>query len=65
MVYFYIIVIGLWENGLKHGEGTYQYQNKDVYSGQWMFNQKNGQGTYEYFTSKQKIMGTWKDNKIV
>jgi hypothetical protein len=50
---------------LKHGEGTYQYQNKDVYSGQWMFNQKNGQGTYEYFTSKQKIMGTWKDNKIV
>lgn len=50
---------------MKHGEGTYNYQNKDTYSGQWMFNKKNGQGSYEYFATKQKLLGTWKDNKIV
>lgn len=50
---------------MKHGEGTYHFQNKDVYSGQWMFNKKNGQGVYEYFATNQKLMGTWKDNKII
>lgn len=30
-----------------------------------MFNKKNGKGVYEYALNKQKIMGTWKDNKVV
>lgn len=46
MVWVVFIFLGQWENGMKHGEGTYSYQNKDTYSGQWMFNKKNGQGSY-------------------
>lgn len=50
---------------MKHGEGTYQYKNGDTYAGQWMFGKKNGQGVYTYAATKMKLMGAWKDNKIV
>ncbi len=45
---------------MKHGEGTYNYLNKDTYSGQWLFNKKQGQGCYTYNSTNQKLMGTWK-----
>ena len=32
--------LGQWENGVKHGEGTYAYANKDTYSGWWLFGRK-------------------------
>jgi hypothetical protein len=40
--------LGQWENGIKHGEGTYVYANKDSYSGWWTFGKKHGHGTYTY-----------------
>ena len=30
--------------GVRHGEGTYLYQNGDVYTGQWKCNLKHGLG---------------------
>jgi len=55
---------GQWENGVKHGEGTYNYQNKDTFAGTWVFGKKNGQGTYTYAATDMKLVGAWKDDKI-
>lgn len=55
----YIFILGQWQNGLKHGEGTYNYQTKDVYSGWWQFGKKKGQGTYTYSSTGMKLVGTW------
>ena len=30
--------------GVRHGKGTYLYQNGDVYTGQWKCNLKHGLG---------------------
>ena len=32
----------------RHGEGTYLYQNGDMYKGQWKWNQKHGHGVYTH-----------------
>ena len=34
--------------GVRHGEGTYLYQNGDMYKGQWKWNQKHGHGVYTH-----------------
>jgi hypothetical protein len=34
------VSLGQWENGVKHGEGTYLYLNKDTYAGWWQFGKK-------------------------
>lgn len=56
---------GQWENGVKHGEGTYSYPNGDCYSGWWQFGKKHGQGTYTYKDTGAKLAGQWADNQIV
>jgi radial spoke head protein 1 len=56
---------GQWENGLKHGEGTYTYANKDSYSGWWQFGKKHGRGNYTYSDTGMRLVGEWKDNKLV
>jgi hypothetical protein len=58
-------MLGQWENGVKHGEGTYLYQNKDTYSGWWQFGNKKGKGTYTYANTGMKLIGNWDENKIV
>ena len=63
MVCFYLF-LGQWENGVKHGEGTYLYANKDTYAGWWMFGKKEGNGTYTYSQTGMKLVGDWKDNSI-
>ena len=30
----------------KHGEGTYFYENGDIYVGEWQWNRKHGHGVY-------------------
>lgn len=30
----------------KHGEGTYLYENGDIYKGEWKWDQKHGHGVY-------------------
>jgi hypothetical protein len=54
-----IIHIGQWENGLKHGEGTYTYSSKDIYSGWWQFGKKHGKGTYIYNDTGMRLIGQW------
>jgi hypothetical protein len=43
---------GMWQDGKKHGEGTYTYKNKDgsddIYSGTWVSDVKEGKGYYEF-----------------
>ena len=34
--------------GVRHGEGTYFYQNGDMYKGQWKCNQIHGHGVYTH-----------------
>ncbi|KAM3137522.1 hypothetical protein pb186bvf_010312 [Paramecium bursaria] len=56
---------GQWENGQRHGEGIFTYVNKDVYSGWWAFGKKDGKGTYVYADTGARLVGDWKENKIV
>jgi hypothetical protein len=48
------------------GEGTYQYNNGDLYIGEWRNYMLNGKGIF-YFNSGQwegsRYEGEWKDNK--
>lgn len=55
----FILFLGQWENGTKHGEGTYSYKNKDTYSGFWQFGKKKGKGTYIYASTGMKLVGEW------
>lgn len=32
----------------RHGEGTYLYENGDVYKGEWKWNRKHGHGVYTH-----------------
>ena len=32
---------GYWENGRRHGEGVFTYQNGDMYSGWWKFGESS------------------------
>lgn len=32
--------------GFRHGEGTYYYENGDIYVGEWRWNMKHGRGVY-------------------
>eukprot|EP00397_Hematodinium_sp_SG-2012_P009454 GEMP01009538.1.p1 GENE.GEMP01009538.1~~GEMP01009538.1.p1 ORF type:complete len:1005 (+),score=261.73 GEMP01009538.1:25-3039(+) len=39
---------GQWDDGLRHGEGTFYYANGSSYKGQWSENKKHGHGVYTY-----------------
>ena len=47
--------IGFFENGRRHGEGTFTYENGDTYSGWWKYGVKCGQGTYIYKNSGMRV----------
>lgn len=55
---------GEWKRDLKHGYGTYWYQNGDIYEGQWRNGIKEGLGYYTYVDTGLKYMGTWKEGKM-
>lgn len=56
---------GHFQDGKRHGEGTFKYGNGDIYSGQWQKGKKHGKGTYVYAVTKYEITGEWKDGEIV
>jgi hypothetical protein len=56
---------GFFENGKRHGEGTFQYPNKDIYSGMWKDGKRHGKGTYVYANTKYELKGVWKEGQIV
>ena len=39
---------GLWDNGVKHGQGTYKFDDASSYVGQWRNDQKHGKGLYTF-----------------
>ncbi|XP_020605753.1 radial spoke head 10 homolog B-like [Orbicella faveolata] len=38
----------------KHGEGTYLYENGDMYKGEWKWNKKHGHGVYTHVNGEIK-----------
>ena len=55
-------IIGFYENGRRHGEGTFTYENGDTYSGWWKYGVKCGKGTYTYASTGMRLFGEWEDN---
>jgi len=45
-------------------EGTFHYQNGDIYVGQWRAGRKQGTGTYTYKKDGTKLVGEWHEGKI-
>ena len=35
---------GQWQNGRKHGKGSYTWRDGEKYEGQWKGDQRNGEG---------------------
>ncbi|CAD8064056.1 unnamed protein product [Paramecium sonneborni] len=51
--------------GMKHGQGTFFYQdNGGVYEGQWFENKMHGQGTLYYASGKPAYEGQWLNDKF-
>ena len=46
---------GFYENGKRHGEGTFHYANGDSYSGWWKYGVKCGEGTYTYASTGMRV----------
>lgn len=40
--------VGYWENGLRHGKGTFYYSNGSKYEGDWDQNFKHGHGIFTF-----------------
>ena len=40
--------VGYWENGLRHGKGTFYYSNGSKYEGDWNKNFKDGEGIFTF-----------------
>jgi len=36
----------------RHGQGTYYYDNGDIYEGDWVNDEKHGEGTYHFVSGK-------------
>lgn len=50
---------GELKDGIPHGQGTMNYPNGNVYSGNWYKGKKQGQGTMTY-PNGNKYTGSWK-----
>lgn len=48
-----------YQDGAKHGKGTYKYVNGNEYRGEWRADRKNGQGVYDYSSTFEKYDGKW------
>lgn len=46
------------QNGVRHGKGTYFYENGDKYEGEWKNNLKDGEGIL-YFKKGDLYKGSW------
>lgn len=48
----------------KHGEGTYLYENGDMYRGEWRWNKKHGHGLYTHKNGEIKQGFFYRDEYI-
>lgn len=56
--------LGNFSSGLREGNGTFTYQNGDIYVGEWLQGKKHGHGTYTYAKDDTKLVGEWEKGKI-
>merc|ERR1719327_1781973 len=52
-------------DNVRNGDGSFVYANGDSYSGEWVKGKKSGQGTYFFKADRTRLVGTWKDGKIL
>ncbi|MDD4372819.1 MAG: hypothetical protein PHG67_02755 [Bacteroidales bacterium] len=59
--------IGIFKDGLPHGNGKYLYKNGDVFQGNWKNGKKDGKGKFVFTQDgkRQKMYGYWKDDEYV
>lgn len=38
--------VGNWQNGLRHGQGKFSWNNGDTYDGSWFEDKRHGEGIY-------------------
>ena len=50
---------GEYKDDLKHGQGTFHYQNGNVYVGSWFKDKKSGSGKMVYAQSGSVYEGNW------
>ena len=50
---------GDFKNGMRDGQGTYNYANGDVYEGHWQSNERSGPGKYSFKESGCSLTTTW------
>ena len=53
---------GEWKNDMKHGQGTFRWENGMSYEGQWLKNKRTGHGKFTW-PNKQMFEGEWKDDR--
>ena len=53
---------GDWKGDMKHGQGTFRWENGMSYVGEWANNRRNGQGTFTW-PNKQQYIGQWVNDK--
>ena len=53
---------GEWQDGKRHGIGTYISPNRTIYEGEWVNGSLSGQGTCTW-SDGAKYVGQWKDGK--
>jgi hypothetical protein len=52
--------IGAWENGQRHGQGTFTFANGDQYIGAWENDKRHGLGTQTSADGSIDHSGLWK-----
>lgn len=63
--YFGLMVINTsvkFEQGNRHGQGTYHYRNGDVYEGEWISGKRNGNGKITYYAGGH-FFGIWENDE--
>jgi hypothetical protein len=55
---------GFKVNGMRHGQGTFYYQDGGRYEGNWKFNKMNGFGRLFYQTDKIAYEGEWVNDQF-
>jgi uncharacterized membrane protein YgcG len=55
---------GEFENGLRHGKGTYTYANGDAYTGDWSKGKMHGHGALTVHASKDEYTGNFVDGEL-
>ena len=55
--------VGAFRNGVRHGQGTYTWNNGNTYVGAYHYGERQGQGTFTYADGQYEV-GEWKKGKL-